>query len=55
MGERDYYQGKLAYLWDKSRAGALLSNNTIWQELRAKTNLPDLQAELDKMDVKYVR
>lgn len=53
MGERPY-ASQLAYLWDLSRRGALTSDNTIWKDLKSKTNMSNLQAELDEMVVARV-
>ena len=52
MAERDAYQRKLDHLWQKSRNGTLTSSDSIWQELRSKTNLRELQRELDQMRVR---
>ena len=52
---RSSYASKLAYLWGLSRKGSLTSDNTIWKELRDKSNLSELQAELDAMTVHYVK
>lgn len=50
----DDYKDKLEILWRKSRAGTLKSNDSIWKELRGKTNMSNLQKELDSMTVTYV-